>query len=341
MEKQMKAYLLRNHGKPEVLKIADVEEPTPGSNQVKIKVRYIGINYAEILSRRGQYNWAPKKPYIPGMEGMGEIVEVGANVSLLKPGDPVIFGNQTGAYAEYITVPDYMAFPVIDSFSDEENAAFLVKFMTAWISLFKMGRIQPDDIVLIHAAAGGVGTAAVQLASKYGCKVYGTASNTEKLELITKLGAAASINYQTDDFFRVIKEKEGGVDYVLEVVGGDVFKKSVELLNPFGRLVVTGYASIPFKKWNPWSWWLTWRDAPKAPIMHMAKNSYGILASHIGYLIEKPEIVNKNWMELVQFVKQHNIKPVISNIFDFEELSKAHAYMESRKSYGKILVKLS
>ncbi len=336
----MKAYLLRNHGKPHVLKTAEVPEPNPGENEVKIRIRYIGINYAEILSRRGQYNWAPKKPYIPGMEGMGQVVEIGSAVNTHKLGDLVIFGNQTGAYAEYITVPDYMALPAIETYSDEENAAFLVKFMTAWISLFKMGRIKPQDVVLIHAAAGGVGTAAVQLASKYGCQVYGTASNTEKLDLIKKLGGKGTINYQTQDFFEIIKEKEGGVDYVLEVVGGEVFKKSVELLNPFGRLVVTGYASIPFKRWNPWSWWLTWRDAPKAPIMHMAKNSYGILASHIGYLIEQPEIVSSNWQELVQFVDQHDIKPVISKIFDFDELPKAHVYMESRKSYGKILVKL-
>ncbi len=336
----MKAYLLRNHGQPGVLKIAEVIEPVPEANQVKIKVRYIGINYAEILSRRGQYNWAPKKPYIPGMEGMGEIVELGSAVKTHKLGDLVIFGNQTGAYAEYITVSDYMALPALPSFSEEENGAFLVTFMTAWISLFKMGRIKPEDVVLIHAAAGGVGTAAVQLASKFGSTVYGTASNSEKLELIKKLGAKSAINYQTEDFFDIIKDQEGGVDYVLEVVGGEVFKKSVELLNPFGRLVVTGYASIPFKRWNPWSWWLTWRDAPKAPIMNMAKNSYGILASHIGYLIEKPEIVKNNWSELVEFVQLHEIKPIISKIFDFDELPMAHEYMESRKSYGKILVKV-
>ena len=280
-------------------------------------------------------------PYIPGMEGMGEVVAVGENSNLHKPGDMVIFGNQTGSYAEYISVPEYMAFPVIENFSHEENAAFLVKFMTAWISLFKMGRIQPSDKVLIHAAAGGVGTAAVQLASKFGCEVYGTASNPEKLELIKKLGATRAINYKTEDFETLLREEKGGVDYVLEVVGGDVFKKSVKLLNPFGRLVVTGYASIPFNKWNPWSWWLTWKHAPKAPIMKMAQHSYGILASHIGYLIEKPAIVQTNWEELVHFVTENGIKPVISKSFNFEELPKAHEYMESRKSYGKILVKVS
>lgn len=336
----MKAYLLKKHGKPEVLKIHEVEEPSPKPNEVKIKVSHIGINYAEILSRRGQYNWAPSKPYIPGMEGIGEIVEVGSEAGNHKPGDKVIFGNQTGTYAEFITVRDYMALPVIPNMTDEENAAFLVNFVTAWISLFKMGRILPEDIVLIHAAAGGVGTAAVQLAKAHGCKVYGTASRPEKIDLIKRLGADEAINYLTEDFYQVIKEKDGGVDYVLEVVGGDVFKKSVELLNPFGRLVVTGYASIPLNKWNPLTWWPTWRDAPKAPIMKMAQNSYGILASHVGYLIEKPEVVKANWEELASYVNKHNLKPVVSKTFNFDELPEAHRYIESRESYGKVLVKV-
>ena len=336
----MKAYLLKKHGKPEVLKICDAEEPKPKKNEVKIKVEYIGLNYAEILSRRGQYNWAPKKPYVLGMEGMGEITEINSEGSTHKIGDKVIFGNQTGAYAEYITVPDHMASPVLPEFTDEENAAFLVNFMTAWISLFNMGRMKPQDIVLIQAAAGGVGTAAVQLAHHYGCRVYGTASKPEKLELIEKLGADKAINYTTEDFLGIIKQKDGGVDLVLEVVGGEVFKKSVELLNPFGRLVVTGYASIPLKKWNPLTWWPTWRDAPKAPIMKMAQNSYGILASHIGYLIERPDIVKKNWEELTQYVKKYGIKPVISKVFNFEDLPEAHHYIESRESYGKVLIKV-
>ena len=337
----MKAYLLRRHGPPHILTISEASEPVPQHGEVKIRVRYIGINYAEILSRRGQYNWAPKKPYIPGMEGMGEIVECGDGVTTHKVGDVVIFGNQTGSYAEYITVRDYMAFPCLSAFTDEENAAFLVKFMTAWISLFKMGRIQQSDTVLIHAAAGGVGTAAVQLARALGCKVFGTASSSEKLKLIEDLGAYKTINYQKEDFYSVIKDDVGGVDYVLEVVGGEVFRKSVALLNPFGRLVVTGYASIPFKRWNPWSWWQTWKNAPKAPIMDMAKNSYGILASHIGYLIEKPEVVNENWKEMVKYVSDNNLKPVISKIFNFEDLPQAHSYMESRNSFGKILVKVN
>lgn len=308
---------------------------------MKIKVKILGLNYAEILSRKGQYNWAPKKPYVPGMEGFGEIIEIGDGVQSVKVGDEVIFGTQFGAYAEYVSVPEYMAFKKIAEFSDEENAAYLVNFMTAWISLINMCRMKPSDKVLIQAAAGGVGTAAVQIAKKYGCKVFGTAGNDEKLKLLDDLGIDLAINYRSADFYKILKEKEGGVDIVLEVVGGDVFKKSIELLNPFGRLIVTGYASIPLVRWNPWTWWLTWKHAPKVNIMKMAQGSYGILASHIGYLIENREVVHQNWNEMKEFVLKHDIRPIVGAVYNFDEMAQAHSFIESRQSHGKVLVKVA
>jgi len=337
----MKAYLLNNHGSPGVLKIHEVDSPELKPANIKIKTSILGLNYAEILSRKGQYNWAPKRPYIPGMEGFGEVAEIGEGCTRFKEGDKVIFGSQFGAYAEEIVIPEHMAFDCVDGYSDEENAAFLVNFMTAWISLFNMGRIRPEDVVMIQAAAGGVGTAAVQLAKKFGCKVYGTAGNNDKLKILKALGVNEAINYRQDDFYEIIKLKEGGVDFVLEVVGGDVFKKSLALLNPFGRLIVTGYASIPLKRWNPWTWWLTWKHAPKVNILKMAQSSYGILASHIGYLIENKEVVAKNWADLTGFVKKHEIKPVIGGVYEFDEMSQAHEFIESRQSVGKVLVKVA
>jgi len=336
----MKAYLLRNHGGPGVLKISEVDNPKIKPGHIKIKPKILGLNYAEILSRKGQYNWAPRKPYIPGMEGFGQVTEVGEGCAKFKTGDKVIFGTKYGAYAEEIVISEHMAFDCIEGYSEEENAAFLVNFMTAWIAMFNMGRIRPEDIVLIQAAAGGVGIAAVQLAKKFGCKVYGTAGNNEKLELLRELGVDEAINYRHEDFYETIRAKEKGVDFVLEVVGGDVFKKSIALLNPFGRLIVTGYASIPLQRWNPWAWWLTWKHAPKVNIMKMAEHSYGVLASHIGYLIEDREIVEKTWSDLTDFVQKHKIKPVIGKVYNFEQMPEAHAFIESRQSVGKVLVKI-
>ena len=337
----MKAYLLTRSGKPEVLKIHDVDEPQPDSQEVKVRISTIGLNYAEILSRRGQYSWAPKKPYTPGMEAYGEVVDKGAAVTSVKVGDKVIVGNQYGAYAEFICVPEHLVFAANEALSPEENAALVVNFMTAWVALKKQARLTVGESVLIQAAAGGVGTAAVQIAKAMGTKVYGTASRPEKLELIRGLGADVAINYANEDFSQIIKNEEGGIDCVLEVVGGEVFKKSVGLLKPFGRLVVIGFASISFKRGNPYTWWKTWRDAPKVNVMNMAQGSYGISASHIGYLTALPEVAKEAYAEMKEFINEHDIRPHVGRVFDFEDMPDAHRFMESRESMGKIVVKLN
>ena len=333
----MKAYILNKNGGPEVLKIHDTPEPSPKENQVKVKIQKIGINYAEILSRRGQYSWAPKKPYTPGMEAYGEIVEVGNKVTTHKVNDLVITGSQTGAYAEFIVVPEYLAFPAVEGFSPSQNAAYLVNFMTAWMALVKLGKLQENENVLIHAAAGGVGTAAVQLGSALKAKVFGTASNDKKLELISELGGDFPINYSKDDFEKIIKEN-GGADVILEVVGGEVFRKSVKSLNPFGRLVVVGFASISFNKWKPWTIWQTWKDAPKVNVMKMAQGSYGIMGTHIGYLTGNETIAKNEYKALVEFTINNSLQPIVGREFDFNELPEAHKWMESRESIGKLII---
>ncbi len=335
----MKAYLLKKTGSPSVLKISDVEEPELRPGQVKIRVKCIGLNYAEILSRKGQYNWAPKRPYVPGMEAYGEIVEVGEGVTKHRLGDLVITGSQTGSYAEYICVPEYMAFGAISSLSAEENAALLVNYMTAWVALVKLGKISSEDKVLIHAGAGGVGTAAIQIAKAIGAEVFATASKDHKIQLISDLGADHAINYAKQDFAAYIRENGGGIDLALEVVGGEVYRKSVELLNPFGRLVVAGFASISFNKWNPYTWWKTWKDAPKVNVMNMAIGSYGIMATHIGYLTSNEEIATEESDHMIKFLAQHNIKPVVGRTFSFDEMGAAHDWIESRQSVGKVVVK--
>jgi NADPH2:quinone reductase len=336
----MKAYLLKNTGKPDVLTIQEVKEPSPGENDVKVKILSIGINYAEILSRRGQYQWTPKRPYIPGMESYGEIVEIGSKVKSHKVGDLVMTGSQFGAYAEYICVPDYMAFPANPQFTATENAALLVSYMTAWVALVKLGRISSQDKVLIQAAAGGLGTAAVQIAKAMGCEVYGTASRPNKIQLLSELGVDHPINYAEQDFEQYIKANGGGVDLVLEVVGGSVYQKSLSVLNPFGRLIITGFASITFKKWNPITWWKTWKDAPKVNVMKMAEGSYGVMGTHLGYLTNNKEIALHESQALIEFLNHHKIQPMVGRSFAFENLPEAHRWIESRDNYGKTVVTL-
>lgn len=337
----MKGYQLRRAGSPQVLKLADVPDlAAPAQGEVKVRTKAIGLNYAEILSRKGQYSWAPKKPYTIGMEAFGEVVEVGSGVTDVKKGDMVMTGGQYGAYAEYVNVPSFLAFPAFPGFSDAENAAVLVNYMTAWIALFCQARVAPGETVLVQAAAGGVGTAAVQLLKAYGCTVIAMASKPEKIELLNRLGADLTINYAKEDFYDVIIAKDMRPNVVLELVGGDVFKKSYALMKPFGRMVVAGFASIPLVKWNPFSWIKTLRMAPKAKVMDMAKRSIGMYATHIGYLIQNPELVVENFGDAREFMIEHGIRPIVGKEFNFDQIPEAHAFIESRASYGKVVINL-
>ncbi|NQV42368.1 MAG: zinc-binding dehydrogenase [Candidatus Marinimicrobia bacterium] len=336
----MKAYVLKKVGGPDVLKISSVASSSPGTNEVQVQIETIGLNYAEIQSRKGLYGWAPKRPYIPGMEAYGKIRAIGDGVTDLQVGTQVIVVGQFGCYTEEIVVPVNQILPAFKNFTPAENAAFAVQFMTAWVALFEICRIRATDRVLIQAAAGGVGTAAVQLAKALGCEVFGTASKDSKLDLISRLGVDHSINYHTDDFVAVIREKTGGegVDVILEVVGGEVFRKSMEVLNPFGRLVVIGFASLNLNKLNPLSWWETWKDIPRVKIDAMATASQVVGASHLGYLLKDTKRMMRIWTDLSLFTLEHGLKPVVGHEFKFEEMAEAHKLMESRNSHGKIVV---
>jgi len=336
----LKAFVLRKTGGPEVLKQEDVEEPIPGKGEVRVKMNYIGINYAEILSRRGLYSWAVKRPYILGMEGSGIIEEVGEGVDSKRTGQLVMVGTKFGTYAEKIVVPEEHAIQTLESFSLEENAAFLVNYMTAWVTLFRMSKLKPYEIVLITAAAGGVGTAAVQLASKLGSRVYGLVGSQEKIELIRSLGAIDGFNYRQKDYSNNMMAATGGIDVVLEMVGGEVFDRSLNLLRPFGRMVVAGFASLDLKKWNPFSWIRTYRDIPRFSVGKMAEKSIAVMSTHIGYLLDKdPDLLMLIYNDMKAFVTRHHIRPVICKVFPFDGAPQAHRFIESRKSYGKVLLK--
>lgn len=336
----MRAWMLRRTGGPDALELTEMDDADPGPGEVAVRVRAIGINYAEVLSRKGLYGWAPRRPYVPGLEATGVVVATGAGVDARRIGESVICGMKYGAYAERVVVPADRAIPAIEGFSVEENAAFGISFMTAWVSLAEMARLRADDRVGITAAAGGVGTAAVQIASAFGCHVVGMAGSDEKLERVRDLGASATVNYREGGFATRLEEacRDGRLDVVLEVVGGDVFRTCLARLDNFGRIVVAGYAQLDYSWWNPWSWWRAWRDAPRLNVSSAAKASVGLLATHIGYLLPDEERLLAIWTALTDFTADHDLRPVVGRTYPFEELPEAHRFMESRKSVGKLVV---
>ena len=338
----MKAFLLRRHGGPDKLTLADLPDPQPGPGQVRIRVEAVGLNYAEVLSRKGLYGWAPKMPYVPGMEAAGHIDAVGDGVDPARVGARVVAGAKYGAYAEFLVVRDVQALPAVAEWSMEETAAFPVTWMTAWVSLMEMGRIRPSDRVLVSPAGGGVGTAAVQIASRFGCDVLALAGSDDKLDRVRALGAQATVNYRRPGWREALAREAATrtVDVALEMVGGEVFRAANDTLAPFGRVVVAGYAELDYTLWNPVSAWRAWRGMPRMSLDRMLKRSNGILSTHLGYLLRDPAIMGRLWPELVAFTGRHGIRPVVGHVLPFRDMPEAHRLMESRASYGKIVLKV-
>lgn len=338
----MKAILLRKTGAPGVLSVSEVPEPVPGPGEVMVSVSFAGINYAEILSRRGLYSWAPRRPYILGMECSGVVEAVGEGVPPSRIGERVMAGAKHGAYAQKLAVPELNAMPIPEGFTMEEGASFLVNYMTAWVSLFRLARLAPGEKVLVTAAAGGVGTAAVRLASSAGARVFGMAGSGDKCRLVESLGAERCFNYNSPDAFKELLEISGGIDVALEVVGGEVYRRSLGSLKPFGRMVVAGFASLDLDKWNPVSWLRTWRDIPRADIGKLAERSLSVMSSHLGYLLDaEPGMMSGIYNELTGFVLEKGIRPVVGAVFPFERAPEAHEFIESRRSTGKVLLRIN
>ena len=338
----MRAVLLERTGPASVLRWTEVPAPEPGPGEVRVRIRAIGLNYAEVLSRKGLYGWAPERPYVPGMEAAGVIDRVGEAVDR-TPGERVMVGAQHGTYAEAVVVPSAQALPWLPGVSDVEAAALPVNYMTAWVALAVLGRPRPGETVCVSPAAGGVGTAAVQLARALECRVVALAGSRAKLERVRGLGAAAEACYGEDGFLEELRDAVGGrgIDVAVEMVGSHVFRAVRDQMAPFGRLVVAGYAALDYRWWNPLSWWRAWRGVPRLRLADQLRRSLGFYATHLGYLLDDEERLMAIWSDLVTFLDRHAIRPQVGHVLPAERIADAHRLMESRESYGKIVLTMS
>lgn len=318
----MRAYVLTKHGGPDVLRIAEVPKPQPKPGEVLVRIRKIGLNFAEVLSRRGMYGWAPKLPYILGMEAFGEVDGTG---------EPVIVGTQYGTYAEYISLPASRVLPAVRGYTPEENASVMVAFVTAWVGLIEMARLRPGDTVLVTSAAGGVGSAAVQIAKKSGARVIGAAGRG-KQDAVLALGADEARDYTAAGWDRDLKPT-----VVLEMAGGDVYKAAVRRIAPMGRIVVAGASGAFPRSRNPIALLRAMKDMPKVKIMDMLMRSYGVMSFHVGRLLDAGASSGQ-WQALAKFIEEHAIRPLVGPQFAFEEMPAAHRALEDRRNIGKVVV---
>ncbi len=241
--KTMKALEVTSWDGPGAAHVVDAPVPTPGAGEILLKVAAAAINFADTMQSRGRYPGGPKAPYLAGYEASGEVVAAGPDTSF-QPGDKVI-GFGRGAFADYMVCAQAMVRPLPTGWTPTKGAALWTSWYTAAGALHHLGQVQAGETVLIHAAAGGVGQAAVRLAKHFGARVIATASSADKLEVARQAGADVLVNYSNEDFVEAVKAAtEGrGADLILEMVGGETFRRNFEAVIPQGRIVVYGLSS--------------------------------------------------------------------------------------------------
>jgi NADPH2:quinone reductase len=304
----VRAVLLRETGGPEQLSVTDVPEPEVRDGQALVRVRAAGVNFLDVLVRQGRYPQAPPLPTVLGSEVAGEVD--GRRVMALPRADG-------GGYAELVAVDSDLLVPLPDGASFEEGASFLLTFLTAWIPLTRQVRLREGSVVLVHAAAGGVGSATIQVARHLGARVVATAGSEEKRRVALELGAEEAFGY--DEFAERVK-----ADVVIDPVGGDVFARSVGVLNPLGVVVAIGFAG---------GWWEPLDPAP------LVGRNVGVLGFYLGRLMRhRPEIVREAIGELVALWSSGAVKPLVGASFPLEEVAEAHRLVEERRSVGKVVL---
>jgi NADPH2:quinone reductase len=324
----MRAIQVTEFGGRDAIETVEIDEPEPGPGEVRIAVEAAGLNFADVMQRRGHYLGGPEPPYVPGLEVAGTVDAVGEGVDR-EVGDRVVSMLGSGGYAEKAVARADGLFDVPPSMSFAEAAGFPVQFLTAHCCLHEWGGMPTEDAderVLIQAAAGGVGSAAVQLADHAGAETFGTASTQEKLDLAERLGLDHPINYTEEDFAAVVDEATDGegVDLVLDGVGGDVFESSLDALDFRGRLVTYGVAS---------------GDPAQADTRRLLFENKTVVGFHLGRAMRKdPPSVLSAVPDLTELLLTGEVEVVVGEQFDLEEAAAAHEYLEERRSVGKVVL---
>jgi NADPH2:quinone reductase len=322
----MRAIQIKHYGGPEVLKIEEIQIGKPGEGQALIRVKMAGVNFVDIYQRRGTY--AVKLPYIPGVEGSGIVEAVGENVTHIKPGDHIAYVHEPGFYAEQTLVKAEHVILLPSEFSFEQGAAFPLQGMTAHYLLHEFRKIKPDDHVLIHAAAGGMGLLLVQWAKHLGAKVFGTTSTEDKARLAKNAGADEVILYTKQDFATEIKRLTNGygADLIIDGVGKTTFKGNLEAVALRGNIVIFGAASGPAEAIVP------------NDLMPRSLTVSG--GSLFNYLLTSEER-RRRADAVIEGILQGWLKLRFDHIYPLEKAAEAHQKLESRQTVGKVLLKVS
>lgn len=318
----MKALVLTQLTGPEALVVKEVPEPDLKPGQSMVRVRAGGLNFADLMTTKGGYPGTPAPPLIVGREFAG----------LEGQSQRRVMGYmQWGSFAEKAGAYDNMRWPVPESWSDEQAAAFPVNFFTAYLGYWQAGMTEPavgqQRRVLIHAVAGGVGTAAVQIGRLLGVETYGTSSSDQKLNRVKELGLQHAINYKQHDYEEVVRNLTHGegVDLVFEMLGGEHTAKSLRCVRDFGRVIQYGTAS---------------GKQPQLDVRALYAKSASVQGLWLSYLAQKRDVMEPAWQRLSAWIAQGKLTPQVSQVFPLERAVEGYKLLEEGKNYGKIVVKI-
>ncbi|MDR7082673.1 NADPH2:quinone reductase [Arthrobacter ginsengisoli] len=335
----MKRVVVDHFGGPEVLKVVEADDPRPGPGEVRVRVLASGVSFTDSQLRAGTYFGVPKPPFTPGYELVGVVDELGKGCSRLREGDRVGALTVWGANAELVCMPEAYAVEVPEDLDPAEVVSLVFPYMTAYQLLHRVAMTKSGESVLVHGAAGRVGTAVLELGALAGLRLYGTASAGDRAA-VERLGAVA-IDYRNEDFVARLRELTGtGVDVALDGLGGALSLRSFRALRPGGRLVVFGHYSTLKRGRKSWRAWIGWYAATTSVAL------WGLLSPRrrvLAYRIQKLRIRHQDWFRedfrtLIELLRRGEIHPVVAERLPLSEARRAHEMLESSAATGKIVL---
>jgi NADPH:quinone reductase-like Zn-dependent oxidoreductase len=336
----VKVVEITKKGDPSVLKIKEVADPSLKPNQLKVKVKASGINFADILARQGLYQDAPPLPCVVGYEVSGIVSEVGKELSPSWLGKEIICITRFNGYADTVYVSPMQVFEKPKSFTFSQAAAIPVNYLTSYGLLVVMGSLKKGETVLIQNAGGGIGLSALQIAKHLGAKTIGTASPS-KHERLKAMGLDHPVDYRKSDWEKEILRltDKKGVDLIIDPLGPTSWKKSLKLLRHCGRLGIFGASEMSSN--SPFNILGSLKTLISMPWIHplgLLNNNRGIFGLNLGHMWHESERMQKWGQEILQGERDGWVKPHVDREFKLEEAAEAHQYIEDRKNFGKVIL---
>jgi NADPH:quinone reductase-like Zn-dependent oxidoreductase len=339
----MKSIFLIRHGTAKTaFEMREGPDPKPQDGEVLIEVEASGLNFADVLARWGLYPDAPKMPCVLGYEVVGRVVERGKDVKKLNAGDRVVAFTRFGGYASQVVAPALGVVKIPEEMDAGVAAALATQYCTAWYAAEEMVRLFPGDRVLVQAAAGGVGTALVQIAKRRGCVVFGTAGSAEKMEYLKSIGVDHPINYRQKDFTQEVRSICGdqGLDVVFDSIGGKTFRHGFHLLTSGGRIVTFGVAGMTGSRINIIRVLRTVLGFGWFHGLQLLSNSKSVIGVNLLKIADdKPDVLQRCMRAVIELAEKNELDPKVGGEFPADQVADAHAFLETRQSTGKVILR--